>query len=313
MRFQELYSICKDVSALWEEPTFSESRMANGSQYSTMTNTDNVITILTSLEQCTFLRDRINKIKKTSPRFNQLSGRATFDASSKSSFLKEYAALKDNIMTIKKMFDSIEYEQNSEGFDVKLPSEISLSDLGKCAKDLDMIFTQCLSLSKTEERISLSALDVGSMWLSFSIVGIVSVGVLNVIADFIDKAIIIRSHYLTVKRQEELLRQLKMSTEIIELNKESYEKVGKALLEKVTSDLAQEYSITSQEENEHLKLSIEHLSKWLEKGLEFHAAVQASPEAKAIFEPIESKFLSENSIKSLKTLSELSDGKTDGH
>lgn len=298
MRLQEIYYVCKNVIELWPEPAFEEKRATGGAVYYVLKNTGAIVDTLNKLDEATFLAERIERVRMTAIRFQQLEGIATFDGSAKNTFSKEYNELKIGVRTVVDMFWSMNYAQNSDGFDIKLPPNMSLADLSKCAKDLDTIFKQCPILTRLEGAITLTDVDVGSIWLTFAIAG-ASVAILKGIAELVDKAMIVRSHYLTTKTQMEAIRGLKIANDILEQQKNVSIVFGNALLEKAASELSEKHSITDPEEMGHVKRSIELLSNWMGKGMEVYAAIQAPPDVKAVFSPIEKQALPEETMKLL--------------
>ena len=298
MRLQEVYYICKDAAKAWPEPTFEEKRAAGGGVFYVLKNTAPVVETLNKLDEAAFLAERIEKVRTTAIRFRQLDGIATFDGSAKTAFSKEFSELKVGVKTVVDMFGAMNYAQNTNGFDIKLPPNMSLADLSKCAKDLDTIFKQCPILARQDGDIALTDVDVGSIWLTFAIVG-GSVAILKGIAELVDKAMIVRSHYLTTKTQMEAARGLKIANDIIEQQKNVSETVSKALLEKVASELADKHTISAPEEIEHVKHSIDLLANWMSKGMEIYAAIQAPPDVKAVFSPIEKQALPEETMRLL--------------
>jgi len=299
MRLQEVFSICKKVNTDWPVPSFEERKAAGNTSYQVLKNTEEISAILSELEAIPSLIDGIAAIRKTSVRFGQLPGQASFDGGMKTNFLKEYALLENRVSTIVELFESMNYAQTADGFDVKLPPQMSLAELSKCTKDLDTIFSGCPFLAKADGTISFSAVDVGSVWLSFVIGGAAVAGILGMIAAIVDKALIVRSHYLTTKEQEERVRSLNLGNEMLEQQKAINETVAQKLLDKVTNELAKDYEISEPEEMGRIKHSVDLLSQWMGKGMEIYAAIQAAPEVKAIFSPVDQQALPPETIKLL--------------
>ena len=299
MRLQEVFYICKKVHTVWPEPIFEERKASANTSYQVLKNTDEIVAVLSELEVISSLSGTIADIRKISVYLGVLPGQASFDGGMKNTFLKQYSLLKTQVLTIVELFESMNYAQTSEGFDVKLPPQITLAELSRCTKDLDTIFSGCPFLAKAEGTIAFSAVDVGSVWLSFVIGGVAVAGILKMIADIVDKALRIRSHYLTTKEQEERVRSLNLGNEVLEQQKEINETVAKKLLDQVTNELAKDYDISEPEEIGRIKHSVDLLSQWMSKGMEIYAAIQAAPEVKAVFSPIEQQTLPMETIKLL--------------
>ena len=296
MRLQEVNFICHHARESWCDPLLEEKKIGGGTSYYRLGNASEVKQLLAALFPIESLATTITNIRNTSVGFVQTDVEVLLDLRNKNVFIKEYELLKSKVFTITELFESINYEQSSTGFDIKLPANISLSDLSKCTKDLDNIFSRCPLLSKLDGSIAFSAVDVGSVWLSFLVIGSATSTILTVLAKLVDCAIIIRSHYLETKKQEETIRNLEMGNEMLESFIKINQEVGKKLLERVSLDLTKEYEINDPEDNERLKNSLQLLSDWMSKGMEVYASVQAPQETKAIFPPLETQSLPTNNI-----------------
>lgn len=295
MRLQEVYSICKHAQENWGNLLFEEKRAPGNIVYHRLTNLEEIKNTLSMLDPIESFGENIAAIRKTSVGFQQTDD-ATFDTRAKNALIAEYQRLNNKVITVTELFESFNYKPNSNGFDVKLPPEISLSDLSKCTKDLNIVFSTCPLLSSQEGTINFSAVDVGSVWLSFVIGGVAVTGILTMIAALVDKALIIRSHYLTTKEQSEKIRSLQLGNDALEEATKINKAIGDCLLEKVSSDLASENNINDPEDMERLKNSIDLLANWMCKGMEIYASVQTEPETKAVFPPISTQSLPESTI-----------------
>lgn len=295
MRLQEVYFICKNTQELWSDPSFEEKKAPGNIVYHKLVNLEAIKTTLSMLDPIESFAETIATIRKTSVGFQQ-TDEATFDTRAKNAFIAEYQLLKNKVITVTELFESFNYKPNSNGFDIKLPPEISLSDLSKCTKDLNVVFSTCPLISNQEGVISFSAVDVGSVWLSFVIGGVAVAGILTMIAALVDKAIVIRSHHLTAKEQSEKIRSLQLGNDALESAEKINKTISEQLLEKVSSELATENNITDPEDMERLKNSIDLLANWMCRGMEIYASVQTEPETKAVFPPISTQSLPESTI-----------------
>lgn len=295
MRLQEIYSICKKTQEVWVEMVFEEVN-APGIVYQKLKNPDAVRVLLSVLEPIEFFAENIAGVKRTSLGFTQTSGAITFDKTNKAQLLSEYSRLKNKVMTVTDLFESMHYGQASEGFDIKLPKDISLSELSRCTHDLDIIFSTCPLFADQQENVTFKAVDIGSIWLNFAIVGATVTGTLKILAELVDKVLIIRSHYLTCKEQEEKARSLKLSNDVLENLIQTNKAIGNGLLEQVSTELATQHEITDPEAIGRLNNSIKLLYEWMSKGMEIYASIQASPEIKAVFPPIEKQALPEGAV-----------------
>lgn len=292
MRLQEVYTVCKKTQETWWTLSFDEIKSGTITYYRVQ-NPDGIRATLSYLSDIESFTEVISAIRDISPGFVQSSGDITVDQRSKNILTTEYQRLNNKVTTITELFDSLDYRQDSNGFDIKLPPDMSLSELSKCTRDLDNIFSTCPLFSNQPSTITFSAVDVGSVWLSFVIGGTAVVVTLRLIAELADKALVIRSHYLTTKEQEEKIRSLNLSNELFEQAVEVNKTITKGLMDQVCSDLAGEHDIKNPEDKLRLKNSLQLLSDWMSKGMEIHPSVLAPEETKAVFPPIEKQSLPE--------------------
>lgn len=165
-------------------------------------------------------------------------------------------------------------------------------------KDINTVFTQCPIL-RIEGGVKLYGVDVGSIWLVFGIIG-AGVVTLRALAELVDKAIIIRSHWLTCKEHEERFRAISLKNDLLESFVDAHTKLIKMVTEEAADELARMYDITDQEEKNRIKLSLDYLEHWMQRGVEFYAAIGAPDEVKAVFPPVDKQRLGGGSPKYLE-------------
>ena len=295
MRLQEVYFVCRKTYNVWPELEFGEKRTPSGTVYYNLMNADEVRTILKLLEPIQSFNNVIRDIRKTSIEFTQTTKNIAFDSSNKARLISFYTQLKTGVKTIVEMLESMKYGLADEGIDIKLPPSISLLELSKCTRDLNTVFSTCPMLTKEDARIELVSVDVGSIWLALSICGAGTL-ILAKIAKLVDQAVIIRSHYLTAKQQQEQIRRLELDNAYIQKADEINEAVEKKLLEKITAQLAEEESLDDPEDVERLKNSLKLLSDWMKKGMEIHASLPSPEDAKALFPSLEKQAIPVESL-----------------
>lgn len=296
MRLQEIYYICRNVQESWIDLSFDEAKAAGNVTYYRLRNADGVREILATLSDIESFREAIASVRNRSLGFLQHSGSITVEHNVKPALISDYQRLYTKVSTITELFESLDYRQDSEGFDIKLPPDISLSDLSKCTKDLDTIFSTCPLFANQDASIKFTAVDVGSVWFTFLIIGGAAVVTLRLIAELVDKALVIRSHYLTTREQEEKIRSLNLGNDALENAMEINKQISRGLLTKVSTELAEDHDITDPEDLGRLKNAIQLMADWMNKGMEVYASIQAPEETKAVFPPIERQTLPEGVI-----------------
>lgn len=296
MRLQEVYAICQNVQGSWCDPSFEEKKGAGNITYYKLSNADRIREILHELEPIVAFSENIEEVKKTSVGFTQPALDINLDQRAKNTLTSEYHRLLNKVITVTELFDSLNYSQTINGIDIKMPPQLSLSDFSKCTKDLNTIFSTCPLFSQTDNTITLSAVDVGSIWLSFVIGGAAIATVINMVAALVDKALIIRSHYLTTKEQVEKVRSLKLENDILERMEKDFETIGKRLIETHSEELCKQYDVKDPEDLERMKNSLNLLTDWMSKGMEVYASIKSPDEVKSVFPPLETQLLSIDKI-----------------
>lgn len=200
---------------------------------------------------------------------------------------------------LSEFFDKAGIHEREYGFDIKLPPNISLQHLTVLVKNLDLVFSQCPLFSKDDGQITYSGVDVGSSWLTFAVVGAGATYILSKLAEFVDKCIIIRSHWLTCKQQEETARKLGLSNDILNSMKKSSQAILEKVEENILNELASSNDITNPEDKERLKYSMNLFTEQMSKGMEIYASVESPKEIKATFPPIETQALPDTILKML--------------
>lgn len=203
------------------------------------------------------------------------------------------------VRSVKATFEDVGISEREYGFDIKLPPNVTLRDLSVLIKNLDSVFSQCPLFRRDDGQITYSGVDVGSAWLTFIVIGAGAIYILNKLAEFVDKCFIIRSHWLTCKQQEESLRRLKLSNDILNELENKNQAILEKAKEQVVSELAASNDIVDPEDNERLKYAMNVFIEQMNKGMEIYACVGAPQEIKAIFPAVETQALPDTALKML--------------
>ncbi len=303
MRLSEMYYAIKHVLIGWVEPTFQEQKQKNGAP--SLYSCENMRYICGLLDSVRFLpevKECLLDLKKHSTAM--VEGKTHYlenaDCTKIRSTLNK---LRSRLSAMRSMCETLGLGNESEGFDVKLPPDITLGDAAQCMADLDTVFSQCPILPEGTQ-IQFRGVDIGSTWLTFVVGGTLAVAVARVIAELVDTVIAVRSHQLAYKQEDEHLRTLKLSNDVLE----SVTLAHKAALDKMKDtaieELSAKYEVTENEERERLRMSIDRLGKWIDRGMEIYANINAPEETKLLFPPIERQSLPQETIKALNETSE---------
>lgn len=195
---------------------------------------------------------------------------------------------KNLLVQIKSIIDFYEaagFDTTESGFDVKMPTTDDLEEFSKNISLLSKVIGQCPYLNTNDEKIALKKTDIGSIWFEFVVIATGTSLVLLNLSKVIDKCIKIKSHYVTVKQQEESLRQLKLKNDVLEPIKEANEKIIKAVIDDCITELQDEIPEMKLNNDDVTRVhySLETISKLMEKGMEIYASIDAPQEIKDLF------------------------------
>lgn len=200
-------------------------------------------------------------------------------------------------------YESLGYNsENKIGLDIKLPAYNSFSEFKNYIVDIEFLLTKCPFFQNDKEELRFESVDVGSVWLTFVVVGIAASStsiILNNIAAFIDKCIVIKSHYLTKQQQERVIQKMKVADEEKEELYKAIEKIYKEMVDDCIRELEQETGVilNNGEEKGLAEISIDKAEKLLQLGLQIYSTIDSPEEIKALFEPIKMEYLNNKKVK----------------
>lgn len=304
MRLQELYFICKNACEDWPslEVVDAPIKQPDGKPFRQISNWDKIIYNLDNLLPVKNLSGRIKMILELG---SSDSGTiASLTTNQYASLNKEYSELFKQVKTIRDTCEALNVRGSEYGFDIRLPDGISLDEFSRCTRDLNNILSRYPAFADMDASVEFSSVDIGSTWLSFAVAGTCAVSFLGALAYLADRAVAVYSHVITCKQQDEMARALKISNDIIEEQHKAHSKITNALISSISETMNQKYGMVEPESLEDTKYCLKTLSDWMEKGLEIHAAINASQEVKAIFPSVEKQSLPEAVLKMLTETTE---------
>ena len=308
MRLQEVYYICKTALENWVDPIFTEHKRQNtNGLFYNLENFDEVKFVLDILSPTDHFSSAIHEIidsvpgyGDTSPVYSLLAGKYSFDTKTRNRFQGSINNLKLQVQTVVDVLHTT-YNDDNIGFDVKLPSNLSLSDMGHCIKDLDKVLSQCPLFWLESTRAELSSVDRGSIWINIAVIGTLAAEFLDRLVVLVDKVLMLRSHCITNKEQLQHYKQLKMQTDMLEKVTTVFDKAIDLELQTVTDELSNQYNINNPEDQGRLAEATKTLLDLSMKGLEIYKAIgEGNKDVKAVFPPLEQQRLSESDIKMLQ-------------
>lgn len=297
MRLNELHYLVEQILDEWVDPVFKEVKNDRGTSIEAYIcgNYAQFVNQLQPLSFLPFVQEGISALCRLSTAAH--TGERAYLTPANYGQVKRLATeIIDSLSAVQSALQALGMEIRTSGFDIKLPPDITLDELGKCAKELNFIFNKCPILQCNESSVQFSGVDIGSKWLIFTVIGTM---VLERLAALVDKAVMIRSHWLTCKQQEENVRKLELGNQILENTISTNEAITKKLTEQAVTELSAAYQVDTPEDRERVARALDYISKWLNKGMEIYAAIGAPEEVKAAFPPIDQQQLPDIDLKRL--------------
>lgn len=290
MRLYNTYFICKN---LYESLNGVEiKRNASNPKVCTISNWLNYKEALMALRKIPIFKNEVDNIYNIIPVFVREKNTPSIDADIMGIFQTQNKALCSRVRTVIELYESMNLNGNKQGIDVKIPSSKDLKDYISNLKDIDFIFTQCPYLLSKDEKIEFDSVDVGSNWLNFVVA--VTAGaplafyILRNLALLLDKAMILKSHYTTIKAQEESLKIAQKKTELAFSEIEIFETLKKHYMQEAINELKEQISpVKDGEEEGKVEKSLEKLVGLLDKGVEIYASLDSPKDVQVLFPPID--------------------------
>lgn len=303
MRFGEIYRRCKDnyleINIICNDVLGMldnyEEKLKTAEILDTYNMRQNLNKILQSLKVC--IDERLGDIEYFNTSSNDLARVIINDNLTLKQKADSAGRIKGKIDCIIQLYESLGQEEQEIGLDIKVPETDDITEFKKYIDGLEFVFTKCPFFQSNDASLKFKSVDIGSTWLIIGVAcATIAAGsvLLNNIAAFIDKCIVIKSHkqtYLMQRQQiEKSNRDQKMKEEIIKYVEETY----KISVENAIEDLEETtgYQLQDGDERGRVEQSFERLEKLLDKGMQIYTSIDSPPETKALFEPLEMHYLS---------------------
>lgn len=195
-----------------------------------------------------------------------------------------------NIMNvIIEFYESMNISNEKNGIDIKLPPCEDLKEYINYLKEFDFIFSQCPFLQCENETLKFESVDVGSNWIRLAVASTSTCFILSNIGALVDKAIMLRSHYITVKQQEETLKAAQMKNELAEDEIKFFNSIKDAYMNTAIKELQEKCGeLKDGEEKGKAEKSLKKLCELIDKGAEIYASIDAPEEIQVLFPDIQS-------------------------
>lgn len=290
LKLYNTYYICNNLAGVLKGLKVSQNTEQNNVYY--IENWDEYTNALKTLRTIPIFKDISDKLYELIPVFIRSQPRPSIDTQTRNNLISANNNLICRIDTIIELYTSMNIPEKEKGIDVKIPNCQDLKEYIKYLNDIDFVFSQCPYLLHKDETIKFSSVDVGSNWLTFVIE--VSAGatglfyILNNLAKIVDKAMILKSHYCSIKEQEEALKSIQLKSDLAKGEKEIFDTLKKHYMNEVTTSLENEIApLEDGEQRGKLEKSLEKLSNLLDKGVEIYASLDTPKNVQLLFPAID--------------------------
>lgn len=291
MRLYNIYYLCRELIDIFKQDRISLDNKRNVYEISDL---ENYWSAIDSLQNIALFKPVIEHFYNIIPVYakNENSIEVSID------IYRNFESLNKTIINqmsvIIDLYESMNISKNPVGIDVKIPSCEDLKEYIKYLNDLDFIFTQCPYLLHKDETIKFSTVDVGSQWINFiielSVGSVATFYILNNLALILDKIVILRSHYKSVKQQEEALKVAKHKAELLDSEKEIFDTLKRHYMSEITDSLENEISpLEDGDQRGRLEKSLEKLCNLLDKGVEIYASIDTPNDIQVLFPTLNEK------------------------
>ncbi len=305
MRFGEIYRRCKENYNYIEHCHNQVSE-----KYGKIRGENQVITELNSLTES--IKKNLGDINILQEVTHKVNNRNLTSGARLNVIENELLA---KMKLIIQLYESLDQNKQGIGLDIKVPETDNFTEFKKFIDGLEFVFTKCPFFQSNDARLKFKSVDIGSTWLIIGVAcATIATGsvLLNNIATFIDKCIVIQSHKQTYMMQKQEIEKSKCDKaekeEIIKYLEKAF-KIGVDNAIKELED-ATGHQIQDGDERGRVEQSFERLEKLLDKGLQIYVSIDSPPETKALFEPLEMHYLS--IAEELKRIEKKSDDETKG-
>ena len=244
MRLYNIYYLCKEYVEDINNLSFEAIEPGKVYKMESWNKCKNAMFVV---RQIPFLKGYVDNFYSRVPVFVREKNNPQIDSSTMNILAGIKIDIADKMNTVIELYESLNMDANETGIDVKIPSCNSLKDYTAYLKELDFIFSQCPFLQHESGEIKFKTVDVGSQWLTFLVVattGTAAVSyILNNLALLVDKAVQIKSHLLSLKQQEEILRSQKLQDDVLNASIESFNVLKSHYLSEAVKELKTLYLI----------------------------------------------------------------------
>lgn len=285
MKLYNIYRLCKEYSISLEVAKFKKD---DKSGYYTISSWPFVQECLDCVKKIPSLKNDINNYIYSVPVLVREDVSPQVDPSTAQKINSKLKIITDKMNVIIDLYENMNLEEHGNGLDIKLPPCDDLKDYISYLKDIDFIFSQCPFLQCENEILKFGSVDVGSNWIKLTLATASTCMILNNTAALVDKALVLRSHYISIQQQEEMLKSIQFKNELTSAQIETFNLLRKTYMDTTISLLEHDLSkLENPEERDKAERSLNKLAELLDKGAEIYATLDAPEEIQALFPEIQ--------------------------
>lgn len=309
MKLYNVYRLCKQNIKFFKKQNFNKKEVNNNQITYELKNWTEFRTQLKVIRKIPVLTDYVNDYFNTIPVFLQDEGIIELSSQTATKLNSIKFSICSRMQTIIDLYENMNISNGGNGVDIKMPPCDDLKDYISYLKDIDFIFSQCPFLQYENEIIKFDSVDVGSNWLKLAIATTSTCMILTGVAALVDKALILRSHYISIQQQEETLKSIQIKNELSKEQIETFNLLRATYMKDAISSLEKDLGeLDNPEERDKAERSLEKLELLLEKGCEIYATLDSPEEIQSLFPEIQGNLeLPDNIMKYLEEKEEKTD------
>lgn len=279
MRLHNIYFICTKYIDTIKHINFAS---ASTSTYKIINWTD-VKQALNELYLIDSIKDSVKKLYNCIDPISRDADIPIVSPNTKTDITSNQKILISKMQAIIDLYESLGNDIQESGIDIKIPKCSNLKEYINYLKEIDFILTQCPFLLSKDENIVFKTVDVGSIWVTFAVVG-GTCYILKNLAKLINEAVAIKSNMLVYKQQEEQLHTMRNKNEISEEVIKAFKTLKDNLIKESVISLENEIApLSNGEERDKAGKSLEKLVFLMDKGLEIYSSIETPKEVKVLF------------------------------
>lgn len=293
MRLRNIYMICLDN--MEKVKTVTGKPNPNNNSYTVVDGWDTFLESYKVLTKVPYLQPNADEIYKSVPDIYRYQNTFSISNSDWNKMNRNINALTCIMDDVIRLYESMELNcEEHLGIDIKLPKCDDFADFIKCMEELDFILYKCPFFKIQGEDLKFNTFDVGSLWLNFVIAGATVSVILNNLAAFFDKCMIIKSHKKTLEQQELIIQSMEIENKEKENMLKTINKLYQAQVDNCIAELESETGISLEDGEQRgvVCQAFEKTNLLIDKGLQIYSTIDSPNEVKALFQPLEMKFLS---------------------